>query len=149
MSAPGSRPLRLLLVEDNPGDVGLFTEALRETGATIELAVAADGREALAWLARRRHDRPDLVLLDFNLPKMGGLELLRALKAEPKWRALPVIALTSSRKEQDIVDFYASYGNCYLAKPGDYTGFVALVSALRDFWLTLAILPRRSDDDAQ
>lgn len=85
MSAPAPRLRRLLLVEDNPGDVGLFTEALRETGAAVELTVATDGREALARLAGRRR-LPELVLLDFNLPKMGGLALLRALKSDPRLR---------------------------------------------------------------
>jgi two-component system, chemotaxis family, response regulator Rcp1 len=145
MSRPGSRTIDILLVEDNPGDVRLTIEGLAECNVPNRLHVARDGVEALQFL-RRDGDfadaaRPDLILLDLNLPRMGGREVLATLKADPKLKSIPTIVLTTSRAEQDVAQSYALQANCYIAKPVDLDAFIGVVKAIEDFWLTTAILP--------
>ncbi len=139
------RPIEILLVEDNPGDVRLTQEALGEAKVRNNLAVARDGVEALSYL--RREDpfqdatRPDLVLLDLNLPRKDGREVLAEIKADPNLRRLPVVVLTTSSAEKDVLESYNLYANCYITKPVDLDQFVGIVSSIEDFWLTIVKLP--------
>lgn len=140
------RNFEILLVEDNPGDVRLTQEALDEGGSRGKLSVVNDGVEALAFL---RHQgrygasaRPDLILLDLNLPRMGGIEVLAAIKADEQLRRIPVVILTTSTDERDIIAAYDLHANCYIAKPVDFEQFIDVVRALEQFWLTIATLPR-------
>ncbi len=139
------RPIEILLVEDNPGDVRLTREALAEAKVRNNLAVASDGVEALAYLRREPpHEnatRPDLVLLDLNLPRKDGREVLGEIKADPDLRRLPVVVLTTSTAEQDILESYNLYANCYINKPVDLEQFLGIVTSIEDFWLTIVRLP--------
>jgi two-component system, chemotaxis family, response regulator Rcp1 len=143
---PYSRPVEILLVEDNPGDVRLTREALREGKVRNNLNVAADGVEALEYL--RRHGRyadavrPDLILLDLNLPKKDGREVLQDIKADPALRYIPVVVLTSSQAEQDILRAYDLHANCYVTKPVDLDQFIHVVHSIEDFWFTIVKLPQ-------
>jgi CheY-like chemotaxis protein len=139
------RPIEILLVEDNPGDVRLTREALAEAKVRNNLAVANDGVEALAYLRREApHEgatRPDLVLLDLNLPRKDGREVLAEIKADPNLRRLPVVVLTTSTAEQDILESYNLYANCFITKPVDLDQFLGIVTSIEDFWLTIVKLP--------
>jgi chemotaxis family two-component system response regulator Rcp1 len=139
------RPIEILLVEDNPGDVRLTREALAEAKVRNNLAVTSDGVEALAYLRREAPytdaTRPDLVLLDLNLPRKDGREVLAEIKADPDLRRLPVVVLTTSTAEQDILESYNLYANCYITKPVDLDQFLAIVTSIEDFWLTIVKLP--------
>lgn len=140
-----SRPVEILLVEDNPGDVRLTMEALREGKVRNNLYVAADGVEALEFLRKegRWADavRPDLILLDLNLPKKDGREVLEEIKADPAFRYIPVVVLTSSQAEQDILRAYDLHANCYVTKPVDLDQFIHVVHSIEDFWFTIVKLP--------
>lgn len=143
--AKDSRPVEILLVEDNPGDVRLTREALREGKVRNNLNVARDGVEALAFL-RREGDfagspRPDIILLDLNLPKMDGREVLEEIKADPALRFIPVVVLTSSQAEKDIVRAYDLHANCYVTKPVDFEQFIHVVRSIENFWFTIVKLP--------
>ena len=139
------RPIEILLVEDNPGDVRLTQEALGEAKVRNNLAVTRDGVEALAYLRREppfeNAVRPDLVLLDLNLPLKDGREVLAEIKADPELRRLPVVVLTTSTAEKDILESYNLHANCYISKPVDLEQFVGIVSSIEDFWLTIVKLP--------
>ena len=139
------RPIEILLVEDNPGDVRLTQEALGEAKVRNNLAVAKDGVEALAFLRREAPfvdaARPDLILLDLNLPRKDGREVLSEIKADPELRRLPVVVLTTSSAEKDVLESYNLYANCYITKPVDLDQFVRIVSSIEDFWLTIVKLP--------
>lgn len=138
-------PIEILLVEDNPGDVRLTQEALREGKVKNNLHIARDGVEALAFLRRegvhKDAVRPDLVLLDLNLPRKDGREVLAEIKADPKLKMLPVVVLTTSSAEDDIVNTYSLHANCYITKPVDLEQFVKVVKSIDDFWLTVVRLP--------
>ena len=140
-----SRPVEILLVEDNPGDVRLTREALREGKVRNNLNVAPDGVEALAYLRRQGRyadaTRPDLILLDLNLPKMDGREVLEAVKADASLRNIPIVILTSSQAEQDIVRAYDLHANCYVTKPVDLDQFIHVVKSIEDFWFSIVKLP--------
>ncbi|HEX6068321.1 MAG TPA: response regulator [Longimicrobiaceae bacterium] len=142
---PFSRPVEILLVEDNPGDVRLTREALREGKVRNNLYVASDGVEALAFLRREGQYadavRPDLVLLDLNLPRKDGREVLEEIKADPALRYIPVVVLTSSQAEQDILRAYDLHANCYVSKPVDLDQFIHVVRSIEDFWFTIVKLP--------
>jgi CheY-like chemotaxis protein len=142
---PFSRPVEILLVEDNPGDVRLTREALREGKVRNNLYVASDGVEALAFLRREGQYadavRPDLVLLDLNLPRKDGREVLEEIKADPSLRYIPVVVLTSSQAEQDILRAYDLHANCYVSKPVDLDQFIHVVRSIEDFWFTIVKLP--------
>ena len=139
------RPIEILLVEDNPGDVRLTQEALGEAKVRNNLAVARDGVEALSYLRREPPfedaTRPDMVLLDLNLPRKDGREVLAEIKADPELRRLPVVVLTTSSAEKDVLESYNLYANCYITKPVDLDQFVRIVSSIEDFWLTIVKLP--------
>jgi chemotaxis family two-component system response regulator Rcp1 len=138
---------RILLVEDNDADVRLTREALREGGEGVTLFSAVDGEQALAFLRREgAHGgmpRPDLVLLDLNLPRRNGLEVLAEVRADPALASLPVIVLTTSAADADVTACYAAGANCYVVKPLDLDAFMALIAAIRSFWLGHARLPSR------
>ena len=140
------RPIEILLVEDNPGDVRLTQEALGEAKVRNNLAVAKDGVEALSYLRREppfeEASRPDLILLDLNLPRKDGREVLAEIKADANLRRLPVVVLTTSSAEKDVLESYNLYANCYITKPVDLDQFVRIVSSIEDFWLTIVKLPQ-------
>lgn len=140
------RPVEILLVEDNPGDVRLMVEALKEGKVLNNLSVAEDGAEALAFLRREgeyaQATRPDLILLDLNLPKKDGRGVLAEIKQDPKLRRIPVVILTTSQAEQDILKSYELHANCYITKPVDLDQFITVVKSIEDFWLTIVKLPR-------
>ena len=139
-----SRPMEVLLVEDNPDDVDLTIEALKKGEAWINLTVARDGVEALELLRGRESELarfPDLVLLDLNLPRKDGREVLSELKADEGLKHLPVVVLTTSRAEHDVLKSYRLHANCYITKPVDFDEFVNIVRTLEDFWFTLVDLP--------
>ena len=140
-----ARPIEILLVEDNAGDVRLTQEALKEGKVRNHLNVARDGVEALAFLRRQGQyadsPRPDLILLDLNLPKKDGRDVLREIKKEEALRRIPVVVLTTSKAEEDIVKTYELHANCYITKPVDLEQFIAVVKSIDDFWLTVVRLP--------
>jgi CheY-like chemotaxis protein len=139
------RPIEILLVEDNPGDVRLTMEALRDAKVHNRVHVAPDGVEALAFLRQEgKHagaPRPDLILLDLNLPRKDGREVLAEIKADERLKHIPVVILTTSRAEQDILKSYDLHANCYVTKPVDLDQFIAVVRSIEDFWLTVVALP--------
>jgi two-component system, chemotaxis family, response regulator Rcp1 len=142
----GSRPIDILLVEDNPGDVRLTIEALKDGKVRNRLNVAADGVEALAFLRREGKyadaPRPDVILLDLNLPKKDGREVLAEIKEDEELRRIPVVVLTTSSSEQDILRTYNLHANCYITKPVDLDQFIQVVRGIEDFWLTIVKLPQ-------
>ncbi|OLS14688.1 MAG: response regulator receiver [Promethearchaeota archaeon CR_4] len=141
------KPVNILLVEDNPGDVLLFSEFLKETKTSYTLHVVEDGEEALMFLGQREkyHDkpRPDLIVLDLNLPKIDGFEVLQELKQDPQLKRIPVIILTSSHAEMDIEKSYDLHANCYITKPSELKEFTEVVKAIEHFWIEIASLPKR------
>ena len=145
MRLSDSRSVEILLVEDNPGDVRLTREALREATVPNSLSVAADGVEAMDFLKRRgphsSASRPDLILLDLNLPKKDGRELLAEIKIDPELKRIPVVVLTTSQAEQDILRSYNLHANCYVTKPLDLEKFLVVMRSLEIFWLTVVKLP--------
>ena len=142
----GNRPIEILLVEDNPGDVRLTVEALKEGRVHVNLNVVRDGVEALMYLRREgthaEARRPDLVLLDLNLPRKDGREVLSEVKADPALRRIPIVVLTTSAAEQDILRTYELHANCYINKPVDLDQFIRVVQSIEDFWFTVVKLPR-------
>jgi two-component system, chemotaxis family, response regulator Rcp1 len=137
----------ILLVEDNPGDVRLVVETLLQEDFQYNLHVTRDGVEALEFLRHTgkfsNSPRPNLILLDLNLPKKNGIEVLAEIKIDENLRRIPVIILTASQSQDDISTAYNSYANCYLVKPLDLDQFYMLVDAIRDFWLTKATLAEK------
>ncbi|MFB6270823.1 MAG: response regulator [Halobacterium sp.] len=142
-------PVDILLVEDNPGDVRLTREAFAEASINNDLHVVTDGEAALDFLAQRGDyddvPRPDLVLLDLNLPKVDGLEVLEHVKGTEGLRRIPVVVLTSSEAQEDVVESYERHTNAYLTKPVDPAEFVDVVRSFEEFWLTLVHLPPDPD----
>lgn len=140
------KPIEILLVEDNPADVRLTEEALREGKVKNRLAVARDGQEALEFLRRQgkfaNATRPDLILLDLNLPRKDGREVLAEIKNDDDLKLIPVVVLTTSSAEQDILKSYKLHANCYITKPVDLEQFVSVVRSIDDFWLTVVRLPK-------
>ncbi len=141
------QPIEILLVEDNPGDVRLTVEALKEAKVHNRLSVVSDGVEALAFLRRtgRYTDaiRPDVILLDLNLPKKDGREVLAEIKADETLRRIPVVILTTSKAEEDILRSYALHANCFITKPVDLDQFIKVVRSIEEFWFTIVRLPFR------
>jgi two-component system, chemotaxis family, response regulator Rcp1 len=140
-----SRPVDILLVEDNPGDVRLTQEAFRDARIEVRLSVVMDGEEALNYLYRRGQyaevTRPDIILLDLNIPKKDGREVLQEIKRDESLRYVPVVVLTTSNAEQDIVRTYNLNVNAYINKPVDFDRFFEIVQKIEEFWLMTAILP--------
>jgi len=138
-------PITILLVEDNPGDVRLTMEALKDSKMHNNLNVTSDGVEALAFLRREgkfaHAPRPDLILLDLNLPKKDGREVLAEIKADKDLKRIPVVVLTTSQAEEDILRMYNLYANCFVTKPVDLDQFIKVVQSIEEFWLTIVRLP--------
>ena len=151
-SAIAQRPIDILLIEDNPGDVVLTREALQEGKIANRLSIVGDGVLALDFLHRRAPHadapRPDLILLDLNLPKKDGREVLAELKAHPELKTIPIVVLTTSKAEEDILKSYELHANCYITKPVDFAQFMNVVRTIDEFWFTVVRLPpggRRGD----
>ena len=138
-------PVEILLVEDNPGDVRLTKEALKEGKVYNNLHWARDGVEALEFLKREgkhaKAPRPDIILLDLNLPKKDGREVLAVIKGEPDLKHIPVVVLTTSKAEEDVLRSYELHANCYVTKPVDLEKFIQVVQSIDRFWLTVVTLP--------
>ncbi len=139
------RPIEILMVEDSPSDAELTVEALKEGRVSNHLSIVEDGVLAMEFLRRQNRfaqaPRPDLILLDLNLPRKDGREVLSELKAEPKLRRIPVVVLTTSRAEQDVLHVYDLNANCYITKPVDFKQFIDVVRSIEHFWLTVVTLP--------
>jgi len=140
-----TKPITILLVEDNPGDARLTIETMKSAKVRNTLHVARDGIEAMAFLRQEagfaNAVRPDLILLDLNLPKKDGREMLADLNADPILRRIPVVVLTTSQAEEDIVRSYDLHANCYITKPIDLNQFIVVVKSIENFWLTIVSLP--------
>jgi CheY-like chemotaxis protein len=141
------QPIEILLVEDNPGDVRLTREALKDAKVANTLHVVEDGVAALDYLHQRgqyaQAARPHLVLLDLNLPKKNGREVLAEVKSTDRLKAIPIVILTTSQAEEDVLRAYNLHANCYITKPVDFTQFTNIVKTIEDFWLTIVTLPPR------
>ena len=139
--------VEILLVEDNPGDRRLTKEVLKEAKMSNHLHEVVDGVEAIAFLRRQGEyadaPRPDLILLDLNLPKKDGWEVLEEIKADKELRLIPVVILTTSKADEDIVESYNGHANCYITKPVDLDQFITIVKSIESFWLTVVKLPPR------
>ncbi len=139
------QPLVVLLVEDSPGDVRLTREAFKGAEVQIKLCVVEDGAEAMSFLLHQKEHanapRPDVILLDLNLPKKDGREVLKEIKESPTLKTIPVVILTTSASEADILRSYSLHANCFITKPLDLDGFLAVVKSIDSFWLSLVKLP--------
>ena len=142
---PQPMPIEILLVEDSPSDVRLTREALKDAKILNNLSVASDGEEAMEYLHRTgRHAdavRPDLVLLDLNLPRKDGREVLAEMKADEELRRIPVVVLTTSRSEEDVLRAYDLHANCFITKPVGLDQFLRIVESIHGFWLSIVTLP--------
>jgi CheY-like chemotaxis protein len=140
-------PAIILLAEDNAGDARLTLEALKDIQLDNSLHVARDGLEALAFLHQEGEyaaaPRPNLILLDLNMPKIDGYRVLSEIKSDPKLRRIPVVILTTSQADQDIIRSYDLHANCYITKPVDLNQFVEIIKAITQFWLTVVELPKQ------
>jgi len=141
----GKEPIDILLVDDNPADIRLTQEAFKEVKIHSTLHIVRDGAEALSFLQRtdRFSDapRPDLILLDLNLPKKDGREVLAELKNTPAFKSIPIVILTTSSAEEDILHTYNHHANCYITKPADLDEFIDVVKQIEQFWLSIVQLP--------
>lgn len=140
-------PVDILLVEDNPADVRLTSEALKRCSPMTKLHVAGDGEEALNFLYRRGNFAdapcPDLILLDLNMPKKNGREVLAEIKQDESLRRIPVVVLTTSDAEEDILCCYNLHANCYITKPFEFSEFIQVIKSIEDFWFSIAKLPKK------
>ena len=144
-ASSSSEPIQILLVEDSPGDVRLTREVLRDARIANELHIVGDGEEAMRFLRRQGAfdgvPRPDLILLDLNLPRKDGREVLAELKEDPDLHLIPVIVLTTSAAEQDVLRSYDLNAACYITKPIDLDEFISVVRSIESFWLSIVRLP--------
>jgi CheY-like chemotaxis protein len=140
-----TKPIEVLLVEDNPGDAQLTRIALSDGKMCINLSLTEDGVEALEFLRKQgkyaEAPHPDLILLDLNLPRKDGREVLADIKADPRLRRIPVVILTTSQSDEDILQAYELAANCFITKPVDFDQFVKIVQTIEDFWFTVVKLP--------
>lgn len=145
------KPVEILLIEDNPGDIRLTIEALKEGRVTNNMQLAKDGEEAMDLLHRRGRFanaiRPDIIFLDLNLPKKDGREVLAEIKTDETLRSIPVVVLTMSKAEEDILKTYQQHANCYITKPIDMEQFITTMKQIEGFWLTIVKLPPRPKGD--
>ncbi|MFB6178140.1 MAG: response regulator [Halorientalis sp.] len=145
MTPEQTAPIEILLAEDNPGDVRLTEKAFEQGNVLNNLNVVTDGVEAMTYLRQEGEfadaPRPDLVLLDLNMPRKDGKEVLQDIKDDPDLKRIPVVILTSSEAEEDIVKSYDLHANAYLTKPVDFDGFLGVVSRIEDFWLSVVKMP--------
>jgi DNA-binding response OmpR family regulator len=141
------RPIEILLVEDSPSDAEFTNEALKEAKVRNHLSIVEDGVQAMEFLRRQGRysnaPRPDLIMLDLNLPRKDGREVLAELKADDKLKMIPVVVLTTSRAEEDIIRAYKLHANCYITKPVDFQQFLTVVRSIESFWLFVVTLPPR------
>jgi len=141
------QPVEILLVEDNLGDIRLTQEVLREGRVRNNLHSVVDGVEAMAFLRRQgsftHSPRPDLILLDLNLPKKDGREVLAEIKADDQLRRIPVVVMTTSKADEDVLRSYDLHANCYIPKPVDLDQFIRIIRSIEDFWLTIVKLPSK------
>jgi two-component system, chemotaxis family, response regulator Rcp1 len=141
------RPIEILLVEDSPSDAEFTVEALKEAKVRNHLSIAEDGVQAMEFLRQQgkyaQAPRPDLVMLDLNLPRKDGREVLAEMKADDRLRTIPVVVLTTSRAEEDVLRAYQLYANCYITKPVDFQQFLNVVRSIESFWLFVVTLPPR------
>jgi CheY-like chemotaxis protein len=144
-------PIEILMVEDSPGDVRLTREALRDAKMLNHISVAEDGVEAMAFLRREGSyadaPRPDLIFLDLNLPRKDGREVLAEIKSDPALADIPIVVLTTSEAEQDVLRSYQLHANCYVTKPVDLDQFMTVIKSVESFWLTIARLPSRNQSE--
>ncbi len=147
-NSPPQKPIEILMVEDSPSDAQLTIEALHAAKIANRLHHVEDGVEALQFLRQQGPyadaPRPDLILLDLNLPRKDGREVLEELKRDPDLKVIPVVVLTTSRSEQDVLRSYQLHANCYITKPVDFTQFMGVVKAIENFWLTIVTLPKET-----
>jgi CheY-like chemotaxis protein len=145
MNSQLGRPIEILLVEDSPSDTDLTVEALAAAKISNRLSVVEDGVQAMEFLRRQggyaQAPRPDLILLDLNLPRKDGREVLADIRADEKLTTIPVVILTTSQAEKDVLHAYALHANCYITKPVDFQQFMEVVRAIENFWLTVVKLP--------
>lgn len=145
LSQPMGKPIEILLVEDNPGDSRLAQEALKDAKVHNNVSLVEDGVEAMAFLRKEgkyaNAPRPDVILLDLNLPKKDGREVLAEIKIDEDLKRIPVVILTVSKDEEDILKTYNLHANCYITKPIDFDQFIKVVKTIEDFWLTIVKLP--------
>lgn len=146
MTMHSNRPIRFLLVEDSPGDIELTRAAMAEAKVSNVMSVVRDGVEAMAFLRKEGEyadaERPDLILLDLNMPRMDGREVLKAIKGDPDLACIPVVVLTTSNAEQDVLKSYNLHANAYITKPVDFDHFIKVVQAIEEFWLVIVTLPK-------
>jgi chemotaxis family two-component system response regulator Rcp1 len=147
MELNGPQAIQVLLVEDSPGDIRLTQEALKDAKIHINLHVVRDGEQAMSFLMREGEHanapRPDLILLDLNLPKKDGREVLQEIKESPTLKIIPVVILTTSAAEADILRSYLLHANCYITKPVSLDGFLTVVKSIEDFWMSVVRLPSK------
>jgi len=145
MNVAGAKPIEILLVEDSPSDAALTREALEAGKITNNLNHVVNGVAAMEYLRRQgkfaKAPRPDLIMLDLNLPRKDGREVLEELKNDPSLKIIPVIVLTTSRSDQDILRSYELNANCYITKPVDFQHFIEVVKSIENFWLSVVTLP--------
>lgn len=144
---PLGKMVEILLIEDNPGDIRLVKEVFKDAKLNNNLQVALDGEEAIKMLRQEgeyfKAPRPDLILLDLNLPKKNGREVLREIKEDDKLKCIPVVILTTSNAEEDLIETYKRDANCYITKPVDLDEFIKVVKSIQNFWLEIVKLPPR------
>jgi two-component system, chemotaxis family, response regulator Rcp1 len=146
MAIENVKPIEILLIEDNPGDIRLIKEILKETNTHNNINVAMDGETALNLLFKEEMaTRPDLILLDLNLPKIGGREILTKIKGDEELKSIPVVILTTSTAEEDIIETYKKHANSYITKPVDLDHFIKVVESIKTFWLSIVKLPRSDE----
>lgn len=142
-----AQEIEVLLVEDSPGDIRLTQEALKDAKMHVNLKIARDGIEAMSFLKQEgehaKAPRPDLILLDLNLPKKDGREVLQEIKESPTLKSIPVVVLTTSASDKDILQSYMLHANCYINKPVNLEGFLKVVKTIDTFWLSVVKLPPR------
>ena len=142
------KPIDILLVEDNPGDIRLTQEAFKDGKIKNELNVVMDGEEAVLYLKKigkyLNKSTPDIILLDLNLPKKDGREVLTEIKNDPELKCIPVIILTTSSAQSDILNTYSHHANCYIMKPVDFNQFITVIRTIENFWLTIVKLPAKN-----
>ena len=148
MMTQNGHPIEILLVEDSPSDTELTIEALKKGKVSNRISIVEDGVQAMEFLRRQgpyaQAPRPDLVMLDLNLPRKDGREVLADMKSDASLRCIPVVVLTTSRAERDVLQAYQLNANCYITKPVDFKQFIELIKSIEHFWLTVVTLPRNA-----
>jgi two-component system, chemotaxis family, response regulator Rcp1 len=148
MNSSQHRPIEILLVEDSPSDAALTVEALEAGKVVNRLSHVSDGVEAMAFLRRQgkyaNAAKPDLIMLDLNLPKKDGREVLEELKGDPSLKTIPVVVLTTSRADKDVLRSYELHANCYITKPVEFSKFIDVVKSIEHFWLAVVTLPNKA-----